>query len=161
MPIELRHVTDSAMGGSLSYLSGCLPAETDSAEETQAVARRIAPLLPVGGSIALEGDLGAGKTEFVKGLVAGLGGNPEDVSSPTFGIVQEYAVPGGTFIHIDAHRTKTEREFFEMGIEEILQEARLIAVEWPDRMGSYLPTLRIVIRLSHLGGSRRAIQSES
>jgi tRNA threonylcarbamoyladenosine biosynthesis protein TsaE len=141
-------------------VSGLLPTETRSAQETQAVGHALAPLLEMGTTVALQGDLGAGKTEFVKGLVAGLGGEAHRVTSPTFGIVQEYAVSGGFVMHIDAYRTRSEREFFEMGLEESLEGARLVAVEWPDRMGRYLPLDRLVIRLSHKGGNRREISLE-
>ena len=133
------------------------PIETNSAAETRAVGKRLARELVAGAILALEGDLGAGKTHLVKGLVDGLGGDGEAVSSPTFAIAQQYEAAEGTVLHVDAYRIDDQREFIEMGLEDSMDDAILVAVEWPARMDQLLPedTLRIQIR--HLGGDRRRI----
>lgn len=136
---------------------GLLPRKTCSAAETRALAADLAQSLDSGSVVALRGDLGAGKTEFVRGMVGGLGGDEELVSSPTFTIAQEYEVEGGRVIHVDAYRVEDPREFVEMGMEEYLLEARLVAIEWPDRMGPLLPEDSRAIRIVHLPDGCREI----
>ena len=136
---------------------GLLPRKTCSAADTRALGAELAPGFKPGTVVALRGDLGAGKTEFVRGMVAGLGGNGDEVSSPTFTIAQEYEVDGGIVIHVDAYRVEDPREFIEMGMEEYLEEARLVAIEWPDRMGPILPDDVRAIRIEHLAGGCRQI----
>jgi tRNA threonylcarbamoyladenosine biosynthesis protein TsaE len=106
---------------------------THSEEETQTVAFDMAAGLEAGDVLLLSGDLGAGKTAFVRGLAAGLGIDPEEVSSPTFTLVHEYR--GGRLLlyHADLYRLKaTATE--ELGLEERGVAGGVLAVEWPDRL---------------------------
>jgi tRNA threonylcarbamoyladenosine biosynthesis protein TsaE len=103
---------------------------THSEWETREVGRDLAGGLQPGQVVLLDGPLGAGKTAFVRGLAEGLGSDPDDVSSPTFTIVQEYR--GGTPLqHIDLYRL-TPPEVDDLGIDEML-ETNVVAIEWPDR----------------------------
>ncbi|MCD4749803.1 MAG: tRNA (adenosine(37)-N6)-threonylcarbamoyltransferase complex ATPase subunit type 1 TsaE [Thermoanaerobaculales bacterium] len=121
---------------------------------TETVGERLARRLSPGDVVLLEGDLAAGKTTFIRGLVRGLGGDPESVTSPTFVIVQTYDCNGPiSFVHhIDLYRLPEDPSALrEIGIEEILaDENAVIAVEWPrDLLVDWLPAnatpLRVVL----------------
>ena len=133
------------------------PIETTSAAETREAGRLLAGALDEGAVVALEGDLGAGKTQLVKGLVDGLGGDGDGVSSPTFAIAQQYEVRHGILLHVDAYRIEDQREFIEMGLEDSMDDAVLVAVEWPGRMDQLLPPDAVRISIRHLGGDGRRI----
>jgi tRNA threonylcarbamoyladenosine biosynthesis protein TsaE len=114
---------------------------THSEEETMAVAREVAATLRAGDVVLLSGTLGAGKTAFVRGLAAGLGLNPDDVSSPTFTIVHEYRGGRLSLYHADLYRlerTATE----DIGLEEMGVKDGVLAIEWPDRLTHALPGAR-------------------
>jgi tRNA threonylcarbamoyladenosine biosynthesis protein TsaE len=104
---------------------------TRSEAETTALGRALAARLRSGDVVLLTGPLGAGKTAFVRGLAEGLGAFPDDVASPTFALVHEYA---GTLVmlrHVDLYRL-TPAEADDLGLEEMSAGA-VMAVEWPDR----------------------------
>ena len=90
---------------------------TASEEETQAVARELSATLRAGDVVLLSGDLGAGKTTFVRGLAEGLGIDPREVSSPTFTLVQEYRGGRVTLVHVDLYRLNDPREIDDLGRE--------------------------------------------
>ena len=116
---------------------------TRSEEETMAVARALASTLRAGGVVLLSGNLGAGKTAFVRGLATGLGIDPEAVSSPTFTIVHEYRGGRLTLYHADLYRlelTATE----DIGLEEMGVKDGVLAIEWPDRLSHSLAAARTV-----------------
>jgi tRNA threonylcarbamoyladenosine biosynthesis protein TsaE len=100
--------------------------------DTAAVARDVAARLHPNGVILLTGDLGAGKTAFVRGLAEGLGIDPLEVSSPTFTLIQEYRGGRFTLYHIDLYRL-TPREVEDLGLDDLTSEGGVVAVEWPDR----------------------------
>lgn len=104
---------------------------THSEQETETAGQEFARTLPVGGVVLLSGPLGAGKTAFVRGMARGLGGNPGDVSSPTFTILHEYKGPHVLLFHADLYRLST-REVDELGLDDVAAEGILV-VEWPDR----------------------------
>ncbi len=106
---------------------------TRSEEETQAVAFELAAGLKPGDVLLLSGDLGAGKTAFVRGLAAGLGIDPGEVSSPTFTLVHEYRGGRMTLYHADLYRLKSARTE-ELGLEEPGVAGGVLAIEWPDRL---------------------------
>jgi tRNA threonylcarbamoyladenosine biosynthesis protein TsaE len=120
---------------------------TGSEEETAAAGERLA------GSLQ-PGDLGAGKTAFVRGLAKGLGADPEEVSSPTFTLVQEY--PGRlTLFHVDLYRLE-EREVDDLGLEELICGEGVVAVEWAERWGDR-PNDVVEVRIEDAGEERRRI----
>jgi tRNA threonylcarbamoyladenosine biosynthesis protein TsaE len=106
---------------------------TQSEEETAQVGRALAAALLPGAILLISGPLGAGKTAFVRGLAAGLGIDPEDVSSPTFTLVHEYR--GGRLVlyHADLYRLESARTE-DLGLEERRVAEGVIAIEWPDRL---------------------------
>ena len=111
---------------------------TTSEEETQAVARALGGRLEAGAIVLLAGNLGAGKTAFVRGLAAGLGVDPEEVSSPTFTLVHEYRGGRLTLYHADLYRLTTAAAA-DLGLEELGVSDGVLAIEWPDRLTHELP----------------------
>jgi len=102
------------------------------ADETAALARRIAPCLAPGDVLCLEGGLGAGKTHFARALIAELTGETE-VPSPTYTLVQTYAGPACEVWHADLYRLREPGEVAELGLAEAFASA-IALVEWPDRL---------------------------
>jgi tRNA threonylcarbamoyladenosine biosynthesis protein TsaE len=128
---------------------------TRSEDETVAAAREFAATLAAGDVVLLSGNLGAGKTAFVRGLAAGLGIDPGEVSSPTFTIVHEYRGGRLTLYHADLYRL--ERAATEdIGLEEMGVRDGVLAIEWPDRLTHDLPGAREV-RLQIVGDEERQI----
>jgi tRNA threonylcarbamoyladenosine biosynthesis protein TsaE len=129
--------------------------------QTQAIAAELATRLRGGEVIAIEGELGAGKTVFVRGIAQGLGIDPKVVSSPTFVISQEYSDPadkGLTLIHIDAYRLRGDQDLQAIGWEEVLSNPKIVvAVEWPSRIATALPATRIEVRIKHRDPHSRLI----
>src|SRR5688572_14752472 len=116
---------------------------SQSEEATAEVARALAADLKAGAVLLLSGQLGAGKTAFVRGLASGLGIDPEDVSSPTFTLVHEYRGGRLTLYHADLYRL--ERVATEdLGLEEMGVSDGVLAIEWPDRLAHALPGAREV-----------------
>ena len=116
---------------------------TESEEETQALARELASTLEAGDVLLLSGDLGAGKTTFVRGLAEGLGIDPAAVSSPTFTLLHEYRGGRLALYHADLYRLdKTATE--DLGLEEAGVRDGVLAIEWPDRLTHQLPGARTV-----------------
>ena len=108
---------------------------------TAALARALTAALvarPVGAVVALNGPLGAGKTRFVRELAAALGVNPDEVASPTFVLLHEYAGVRPIF-HCDAYRLRSVRELWELGVEEMFDSAAIVLIEWADRVAEALP----------------------
>ena len=129
-----------------------------SAEDTQALAAALAAQLKPGMVLALTGDLGAGKTCFVRGLAHGLGHAADQVSSPTFVIEHRYRAPGAVpLAHLDAYRLQTAADLAGIGWDELLDSQQaVIAVEWADRIAHALPGHAVWIALEHApDGARR------
>lgn len=126
---------------------------TASEDETSAVARELASRLEPGAVLVLRGELGAGKTAFVRGLADGFGVEPEDVSSPTFTLIQEYRGRLRLF-HVDLYRLNG-LEADDLGLEE-LAASGVVAIEWGEKWGR--PAGRVIdILLEDTGGSSRRI----
>ncbi len=130
--------------------------DTGSEEQTSAAGEDIAATLVPGDVLLLDGELGAGKTAFVRGLARGLGLQPDEVTSPTFTLIQEYRVPGSSVVlyHADLYRL-TPREVDDLGLGELSEEG-ILAVEWPDRW-SDPPASAYRVRIEHLGENLRSI----
>ena len=126
--------------------------------ETRAIAATLAPSLEPGAVILLSGDLGAGKTAFVRGLAEGLGLDPDDVTSPTFTLVHEYRGGRLPLIHVDLYRLD-HAELEEIGLDQDLAARGVIAVEWAERLTRGVVDA-IAIRISDEGEDRRAITIE-
>jgi tRNA threonylcarbamoyladenosine biosynthesis protein TsaE len=123
--------------------------------ETVALGRRFATTLGAGSIVLLTGDLGAGKTAFVRGLAEGLGIDPLDVTSPTFTLVQEYRGGCLPLFHVDLFRL-TSIEVDDLGLDETTLAGGITAIEWPDRLPRpYEGALHVTIE--HGDGDGRTI----
>ena len=131
---------------------------TNSERETEQVGRELAVTLSPGSVVALYGDLGAGKTAFVRGLAEGLGIDGS-VSSPTFTIVNEYRgrIP---LFHFDMYRLSGSDELFEIGWEDYLDRGGVCAVEWSENVEDAFLEDTIRVRIKKLSDSAREITVE-
>ncbi len=128
---------------------------THSEGETADVAIRLAGRLTPGTVLLLSGDLGAGKTAFVRGLAQGLGVSPDEVSSPTFTLVHEYRGGRLPLQHVDLYRLERV-DLDTLGLDEALAEAGVVAIEWPERL-QRRPPGAIDVQIDDLGGDRRRV----
>lgn len=120
---------------------------TTSEAETRATARRLATTLRPGAVLLLLGDLGAGKTAFVRGLAEGLGIAEDAVSSPTFTLVQEYRGGRLPLYHADLYRLPEGVSLDDLGLDEVAEDG-VLAIEWPERLARPVPgavAIRIAI----------------
>jgi tRNA threonylcarbamoyladenosine biosynthesis protein TsaE len=111
---------------------------SNSPAETEAVARRLAADVGVGSVLALQGELGSGKTLFTKGLVAGMGSNSA-VSSPTFTIVHEYPDGRLPVYHFDLFRVENRRSLAQLGVDDYFFGDGVSVIEWADRFPEFIP----------------------
>jgi tRNA threonylcarbamoyladenosine biosynthesis protein TsaE len=128
-----------------------------SVAETEAIAAKLADGLQPNDVLALDGELGAGKTQFVRGLVKALGGDGRAVSSPTFVLLNVYQTPLFVVYHLDAYRVSGAEDFASIGFTELLDQNAVIVVEWPSRVKDILPLKRINIRFEITGKTSRKI----
>jgi tRNA threonylcarbamoyladenosine biosynthesis protein TsaE len=129
------------------------------AEDTQLFGCEFARTLTPNSILAIQGNLGAGKTTFAQGLAKGLG-ILEPVQSPTFTYLQVYDGLLLRLYHFDLYRLKKENDFILLGFEEFFDAGGIVVIEWPDRISSLIPSTAELITLSHADGERTAtIQS--
>jgi tRNA threonylcarbamoyladenosine biosynthesis protein TsaE len=133
--------------------------ETSSPEETEAVAARLAGALQSGDLVTVSGELGTGKTTFVRGAARALGVT-QAVTSPTFTVGHRYRGAVGDVSHIDLYRF-AEVSNAEWGDLEPYFEDAVIFLEWPEAAGDELPPVRASVRLRHREGDRRLISLEA
>jgi tRNA threonylcarbamoyladenosine biosynthesis protein TsaE len=131
-----------------------------SASETELIGAELARSLVGGDCVALVGPLGAGKTQFVRGMAMGLGANGRAVSSPTFVLLNIYRGGRLMLFHLDAYRTGGADDFEGIGFSELLEQSGVVAVEWAERIGELLPGRRIHVEIDVLGESERRISIE-
>ena len=122
-----------------------------------AIGRDLAGTLSPGDVVLLHGELGSGKTAFVKGLAEGLGIARDEVSSPTFTLVQEYRGGRLTLVHVDLYRLNDAREVDDLGLDEIAVDG-VLAVEWADKLPPTLRPHAVVIHLTHGEADVRTIE---
>lgn len=123
---------------------------------TREFGRALADVLQAGDVVALEGNLGAGKTHLTQAVGAGLGIDSESVLSPTFTVIQEYAARIA-LVHIDAYRLRDVDEFLELGADELLGADNICLIEWASRVIEALPHDRLTVNIQTLDESSRRI----
>jgi tRNA threonylcarbamoyladenosine biosynthesis protein TsaE len=139
---------------------------TGSEAETANVGRKLANTLRAGAVVLLSGELGSGKTAFVRGLAEGLGIPPEYVSSPTFTLIQEYRGGRLPLFHVDLYRLEDPREIDDLGLDEIACDG-VLAIEWAEKLteNARLRPSRyadaIAVRIEHGDGDTRRLIVES
>jgi tRNA threonylcarbamoyladenosine biosynthesis protein TsaE len=129
---------------------------TESAEQTRVLAAELAAALPPDTTLALHGDMGVGKTTFVQGLAQGLG-VPEHVTSPTFAIYSVYQGKGRKLVHLDAYRLEKEAQLEALLLDEFLVSPYVLAVEWPEKTGAWLPKDAWHLTLSIVDGDKHRL----
>ena len=129
---------------------------TNSAAETRELGKRLAEKLQAGDVILLEGDLGAGKSEFARGTAAGLGVQ-ETVTSPSFTILNVYESGRLPLYHFDWYRLESSEELYELGMDEYLGGSGIALVEWPEQCGNAVPEDALEIRMAYVDDTTRDI----
>lgn len=134
--------------------------ESNSVRQTEEIAAELARTLSAGSCVALHGELGAGKTQFVRGMVRGLGGPDRAVSSPTFVLLNVY--PGGRLAvyHLDAYRVGGAGDFEAIGFAELLEQGGVVVVEWPTRVAELIPAKHVTVRIEVIDQTSRRITIE-
>ncbi|MCD8187291.1 MAG: tRNA (adenosine(37)-N6)-threonylcarbamoyltransferase complex ATPase subunit type 1 TsaE [Ruminococcus sp.] len=129
---------------------------THSAEKTINAAAKLGALLKPGDVIAYKGGLGAGKTTFTRGLAIGLGLG-DNVTSPTFALVNEYRGKKITLYHFDMYRIETEDDLESTGFYDYPFEENVAAIEWSENIAEFLPEHTVYITINPMGSSDREI----
>jgi len=131
---------------------------TESAEETERLGASLATTIDDSIVIAIDGELGAGKTQLVRGLAAGMGIDTSSISSPTFVICTRHQGQR-PLAHMDAYRIGSLEELETIGFQEMLQEDGLVlAIEWASRIAEALPGKILEVRIAHRGDTLRGIE---
>lgn len=132
---------------------------TASESETADLAAALARGFAGGEVVLLSGELGTGKTAFVRGLARGLGVDPDEVASPTFVLLTRY--PGRLFLHhADLYRLRGDGDEHELGLAELPGPSGVLAVEWAERLRDERWPKAIRVRLEHAGEERRHVRIE-
>lgn len=134
--------------------------EVESEAEMMALGARLAGQLEGGQVVMLSGDLGAGKTTLVRGMLRGVGFEGR-VKSPSYGLVETYDVAGLEIHHLDLYRLGEPEELDFVGIEDLLGRDSVLLIEWPERGKGRLPEPCIRIRIEHQGERRSVVVDRS
>ena len=128
---------------------------TNSFLETEKLGQEFSKMIQLGDIILLYGDLGSGKTTFVKGLLKGFKfiGN---VTSPTFSLINEYDA-NIKIIHIDCYREKNLKRWINLGIEDYFNDSNIVIIEWPEILEDIVPNNVIKIKMEHINENIREI----
>ncbi len=137
--------------------------KSESAEQTVALGRALGAIVRPGDLIALNGELGAGKTQFVRGMAIGMDIDPHQVASPTFVLIHEYTTSRRPtpLVHIDAYRLRTLADLESIGWDRPVPEMReqaVVVIEWASRIGDELGDDYLEIELEHIGDDERQIR---
>jgi tRNA threonylcarbamoyladenosine biosynthesis protein TsaE len=128
-----------------------------SSEETHAIAKDLGSNLPTNSTVAFSGELGAGKTTFIRGLVEGAACiDPRAVSSPTFSFLHIYEGSKKIY-HFDLYRLPCEKEFLSSGFQDYIGSDGICCIEWAEKIPSYLPKNCLRIHIAHSGEGIREI----
>lgn len=147
---------DDRVNDAPSATSGSRFVETATELETEAAGEHLGQSLTLGDVVLLFGELGAGKTAFVRGLARGIGANPDEVSSPTFTIVQEYTGRSAILYHVDLYRLDPA-EVDDLGLEDLVSGQGIVAIEWAERWTGR-PEDVVEVKILHVDEGRRSIQ---
>lgn len=135
---------------SLTHLLGRGAPRAPDLDSLEAWGRELGAVLTRPAVITLEGELGSGKTTLARAICSGIGVTDLGaVTSPTFSLIQQYAAPGGTVVHVDLYRLRTRLELEALGWDEIVDTAGVLLIEWPERAAGLLPRGTISITLQH------------
>jgi tRNA threonylcarbamoyladenosine biosynthesis protein TsaE len=156
----LRKISQQDVGDVLSPLSPVKTLSSNSASATKLLGARLAGFLPPGTTIGLIGELGTGKTQFVKGIAAGLGIPEAEVVSPSFGLINIYAGKKG-LCHADLYRLETLDDIATIGLEDFPSGNGLCVVEWADRLGEGHDFFDIIVYFKWVAKEKRALRVDT
>lgn len=144
------HASNSLSEPDADTWRGC----SESPDQTEALGVAVGRLAQAGDTVALIGELGAGKTRFTRGVARGLGVDVRQVSSPTFVLVQQYPHQHGgpDLLHVDAYRLASHGDLESIGWGQDLFDHAVVVVEWADRIADHLSDDRLQVRLTHSQG---------
>lgn len=128
---------------------------SDSEIQTKELAQQFAKALGPGSVVCLKGELGAGKTHFVKGMARAFGIGEEEVHSPTYTLINEYKGNGLPLYHFDCYRLESIEEALEIGAEEYFYGEGVSVIEWPERIRDLIPPDAIWITITSVAPSKR------
>src|SRR5438270_7159658 len=132
--------------------------QTHSAEETTELGRQLAAELKPGSIVLLRGDLGAGKTNMVKGIAEGFQeAKADDVTSPTFTLIHEYRGPAVTLYHIDLYRIDTQRELDTLALDDLMTPNSILLIEWGEKFERFGKERDVEVAIEHRGADDRLI----
>ncbi|OGD87105.1 tRNA (adenosine(37)-N6)-threonylcarbamoyltransferase complex ATPase subunit type 1 TsaE [Candidatus Curtissbacteria bacterium RBG_13_35_7] len=133
---------------------------SNSPQQTQKIAQNLAENLKAGDLVTLYGNLGAGKTVFIKGIAKGLGLR-ENIVSPTFVFLRSYSTlidsQKITIHHLDLYRGDTKQDFKSLGLDELISDKSIVVIEWADKIKDKLPKKRIDVIIEYIDGQSRRI----
>ena len=121
--------------------------------DLEAFANKFSCHIPLPLVIWLEGDLGAGKTTFARGLIHALGYKGR-VKSPTYGLLEHYQLESLQVLHMDLYRISDPGELEFLGVEDLLDERTILLIEWPDKGGAWLPEPDFIFKFAYAGEGR-------
>ena len=150
IPSRARDLQSAGRWAKVKIISRC---EADTERAGEALARS----LPGGSVVAMYGDLGAGKTAFVRGMARGMGIDCR-VSSPTFTIVNEYAGNGRELLHFDMYRLADSEDLLGIGWDDYLARNAVCAVEWSENIDDIFDGSEVVVRIEKLSDNQREIE---
>lgn len=131
---------------------------TESSEQTERLGEMLGTWLLPGDVVLLHGDLGAGKTTLTKGIARAMGVQ-DTVSSPSFALVNEYALPLQRLYHLDLYRLSDPADLESIGFAELTStEDGIAIVEWPERAGAMLPDRYLLVEIDYAGEGRRSVR---
>lgn len=133
---------------------------TTTPEELEAIGQRFGEMIDSPAIVLLEGELGAGKTLFVRGMASGLGADPDEVSSPTFSLVNRYGGGRMPLIHLDLYRLESatpESTARLVGLDDLVLEPAVVAVEWPDRLEGVALESPVLVSIAYDGADARIV----
>jgi tRNA threonylcarbamoyladenosine biosynthesis protein TsaE len=131
---------------------------THSAEETIALGRKLAAQLRPPKLVVLHGELGAGKTTIVKGIVEGFkAAHSKEVSSPTFTLIHEYRSPQAEIYHIDLYRIETQRQLETLGIDDLVSTRSVLLIEWGEKFERFRRERDVEITIESRGENERKV----
>jgi tRNA threonylcarbamoyladenosine biosynthesis protein TsaE len=125
-------------------------------KSTENLGATLASQTPLGGTWLLKGQLGAGKTTWTRGFVEGLGGDSEQVSSPTYAVLHRYDTPSGRVLHLDLYRSGSSG-VWTLGLEDSINNKDRLIVEWPGESGPWVTDWVCSLELTIILGGRKAI----
>lgn len=137
----------------------CLLNTSSSVQETVNIGDKFVNELPSKSIIALKGDLGAGKTHFVKGIAKGMG-IVDTITSPTYNLYNLYeSTNRGTLLHLDAYRLESEEDAEDLLLEDFLGAEYILVIEWPEKISRWIPENSIWIEIKIIDQNERLLQT--